>query len=123
MANLRDIRNRITSINNTKQITNAMKMVAASKLRRAQLRMTATRPYARKLTEVVARLVANTSSENELLKVPEETGRVLVIVIGSDRGLCGGFNNNFFKDLERRLHDTHEAFNKQDGLDIASNTK
>lgn len=118
MANLRDIRNRITSINNTKQITNAMKMVAASKLRKAQLRMNATRPYARKLTEVVARLVANTSSKNELLKVPEETGRVLVIVIGSDRGLCGGFNNNLFKALERRLHDTHELFLKEDRLDM-----
>src|SRR5690625_7522100 len=110
MANLRDIRNRITSINNTKQITNAMKMVAASKLRKAQLRMTATRPYARKLTEVVARLVANTSSENELLKVPEETGRVLVIVIGSDRGLCGGSNQNLFKGFERRHHNTPDEF-------------
>src|SRR5690625_7423153 len=105
MANLRDIRNRITSINNTKQITNAMNMVAASKLRKAQLRMTATRPYARKLPEVVARLLANTSTEHELLNVTEETGRLLVIVIGSGRALSGGVTNTLHILRARGDHD------------------
>lgn len=103
MANLRDIRNRIESINNTQQITKAMKMVAAAKLRKAQNRIIETRPYASKLAEVVGRMVRNSKTDNVLLQQPDETNRVLFIVIGSDRGLCGGFNNNLFKVVEERI--------------------
>lgn len=113
MANLRDIRNRITSIKNTQQITKAMKMVAAAKLRKAQQRMTETRPFALKLKSVAGRLVAGANKENPLLRQPKETRRVALIVVGSDRGLCGGFNNNLFRTVENyiasELSDFHEA--------------
>lgn len=104
MANLRDIRNRISSVNNTQQITKAMKMVAAAKLRKAQDRMIQTRPYASKIEEVAERLAKNSSATNPVTRKPEDVKNVLFIVVGSDRGLCGGFNNNLFKEVESRLH-------------------
>lgn len=103
MPNLRDIRNRITSVNNTQQITKAMKMVAAAKLRRAQDRIIQTRPYAAKLQDVVSRLATGESISNPLLEVKEQPNKILLIVVGSDRGLCGGFNNNLFKEVEQRI--------------------
>jgi F-type H+-transporting ATPase subunit gamma len=103
MANLRDIRNRISSVNNTQQITKAMKMVAAAKLRKAQDKMTSTRPYASKIEQVAGRLTQSSDASNPVMRMPEEVNNVLFIVIGSDRGLCGGFNNNLFKDVETRL--------------------
>lgn len=104
MANLRDIRTRITSVNNTIQITKAMKMVAAAKLRKAQNRMIETRPYASKLSEVTGRLASgNREIQGGLFRRPEVRDRILFVVIGSDRGLCGGFNNNLFKVIEERL--------------------
>lgn len=118
MANLRDIRNRITSVNNTQQITKAMKMVAAAKLRKAQTRMNDTRPYAAKIREVVARLVKNANIDNELLRIPEENKRLLYIVIGSDRGLCGAFNNNLFKVVEAGIHEKHSRFLDSGNLDL-----
>ncbi|MEX2572762.1 MAG: ATP synthase F1 subunit gamma, partial [Balneolaceae bacterium] len=118
MANLRDIRNRISSVNNTKQITKAMKMVAAARLRKAQQRMVETRPYATKMREVVARLVSGVEMSSELLRVPEERDRILFIVIGSDRGLCGGFNNNLFKVVESALRSDFGSFLDSDTLDL-----
>jgi len=118
MANLRDIRNRITSVNNTQQITKAMKMVAAAKLRKAQNRMIETRPYAGKMKEVVARLVNNSSANNQLLKTPEQTERILLIVVGSDRGLCGGFNNNLFKVVEYKIQNAFKSFHESGNLDL-----
>lgn len=106
MANLRDIRNRISSVNNTQQITKAMKMVAAAKLRKAQDRMTKTRPYAAKIQDVVGRLAENTNVQNPLVEIAEERSNLLFIIIGSDRGLCGGFNNNLFKEVEKQLNST-----------------
>jgi F-type H+-transporting ATPase subunit gamma len=103
MANLRDIRNRISSVNNTQQITKAMKMVAAAKLRKAQDRMIETRPYANKIEEVAGRLVENSSVSNPVMRKPEEVNNILFIIVGSDRGLCGGFNNNLFKEVENRF--------------------
>lgn len=103
MANLRDIRNRIESIQNTQQITRAMKMVAAARLRKAQNRIIATRPYAGKMRQVVSRLVATSAEDSDVMRQPEQTEKVLLIVIGSDRGLCGGFNNNLFKAVEQRI--------------------
>lgn len=102
MANLRDIRNRIGSVNNTQQITKAMKMVAAAKLRKAQDRMVRTRPYAAKIQEVVGRLVSGETS-SELMRPVEDVNKVLMIIVGSDRGLCGGFNNNLFKEIEKNI--------------------
>ncbi|MEQ9006372.1 MAG: F0F1 ATP synthase subunit gamma, partial [Ekhidna sp.] len=103
MANLRDIRNRISSVNSTQQITKAMKMVAAAKLRKAQERMTKTRPYAAKIQNVVGRLADSGSISSPLVEKSETNENLLFIVVGSDRGLCGGFNNNLFKELEKRL--------------------
>jgi F-type H+-transporting ATPase subunit gamma len=118
MANLRDIRNRIESIKNTQQITRAMKMVAAAKLRKAQDRIIQTRPYAAKMKEVVGRLVENASGDNELLHKPETTERVLIIVISSDRGLCGGFNNNLFKFVEKAISKEYSEYKKNDSLSL-----
>jgi F-type H+-transporting ATPase subunit gamma len=120
MANLRDIRNRISSIENTQQITKAMKMVAAAKLRKAQQRMLATRPYANKMRSMVGRLVAGAGASNILLRQPAETGRILLIVVGSDRGLCGGFNNNLFKVVEQSIQQHYSEFNKQGLLDLVT---
>lgn len=118
MANLRDIRNRISSIENTQQITKAMKMVAAAKLRKAQQRMNSTRPYAKKMQSVVDRLVSGTGVENRLLRSPEEVKKVLMIVVGSDRGLCGGFNNNLFKHVEKTIEEKYSRFQESNTLEI-----
>lgn len=118
MANLRDIRNRISSIKNTQQITKAMKMVAAAKLRKAQQRMAATRPYAKKMSEVVSRLVSANSSTSQLLRQPEEVRTVLMIIVGSDKGLCGGFNNNLFRVIENYIDSNLKAHNKQGTLEL-----
>ncbi|MEX0904320.1 MAG: ATP synthase F1 subunit gamma [Balneolaceae bacterium] len=118
MANLRDIRNRISSIENTQQITKAMKMVAAAKLRKAQQRMIATRPYAKKMQSVVERLVSGTDADNILLRIPEEVNNILMIVIGSDRGLCGGFNNNLFKVVERNIQGNYSEYSDAGRLNL-----
>jgi F-type H+-transporting ATPase subunit gamma len=118
MANLRDIRNRISSIENTQQITKAMKMVAAAKLRKAQQKIIATRPYAKKMRSVVSRLIDGVEAKNPLLRVPDETDRVLMIVVGSDRGLCGGFNNNLFKEVEAEIKDSYSNYLESGKFDL-----
>jgi len=118
MANLRDIRNRIESIKSTQQITRAMKMVAAAKLRKAQNRIIEARPYASKMKEVVGRLVKNTSGDNVLLRNSEDVNQVLLIVIGSDRGLCGGFNNNLFKLVEDEVKKKYSEHKKSGRLSL-----
>lgn len=118
MANLRDIRNRIESVKNTQQITKAMKMVAAAKLRKAQDRIIETRPYSYKLKEVVARLARNADENNVLLQKPEKTEKVLFIVVGSDRGLCGGFNNNLFKEVQKRIDKDFSDFQGSGNLSL-----
>jgi F-type H+-transporting ATPase subunit gamma len=120
MANLRDIRNRISSVNNTQQITKAMKMVAAAKLRKAQQRMTAMRPFANKMKEVVSRLVSASDAPNKLLRNPEEINRTLLIIVGSDKGLCGGFNNNLFKVVEKYIDQQLSALNESGNLDLVT---
>jgi len=118
MANLRDIRTRISSIKNTQQITKAMKMVAAAKLRKAQQKMQQTRPYAKKMGDVVTRLVENSDVDNVLLRQPDEVDRICMIVVGSDRGLCGGFNNNLFRKVEDTIHTEYQIYNETGKLDI-----
>ncbi|MBD3616012.1 MAG: ATP synthase F1 subunit gamma [Gracilimonas sp.] len=120
MANLRDIRNRISSVNNTQQITKAMKMVAAAKLRKAQDRMIETRPYASKIAEVAGRLVEYSEVSNPVMRKPETVKKVLFIVIGSDRGLCGGFNNNLFKEVEKQLHNNFQNYLDSDNLSMVT---
>ncbi len=95
MATLKDVKNKINAVRKTKQITKAMNMVAASKLRGAQSKMDAFRPYAAKFAEVLGSLSEKAGEEASPLLVPRETVRkVHLIVCSSDRGLCGGFNSN-----------------------------
>lgn len=98
MASLKEVRNRITSVNSTMQITKAMKMVAAAKLRKAQDRIIQMRPYAKKLNELIAQVSEGTEvGENSPFTQVREVNNVLVILVTSDRGLCGAFNSNVIK--------------------------
>jgi len=105
MANIRDIRDRITSVKNTQQITKAMKMVAAARLKKAQERVVATRPYAASIASVIGKLAGDGTSENPYIRTSESNDRVLLIVVGSDRGLCGGFNSNLFRYVEDQIRE------------------
>ena len=97
MAGAKEIRTQVASIKNTQKITKAMQMVAASKMRKAQERMLATRPYADKIQNVVAHLSHAHPEYHHPYLVERETKRVGLIVISTDRGLCGGLNTNLFK--------------------------
>ena len=112
MPSLKDLRNRISSVKSTKKITSAMKMVAAAKLKRAQNNAEKTRPYAKKMSEIVNSLVKNQKSRK--FKFGErKTKNVLLIICSADRGLCGGFNGSIIK-FSKKL--TSEILNK--GLKI-----
>ncbi|MCE2685429.1 MAG: ATP synthase F1 subunit gamma [Cryomorphaceae bacterium] len=107
MANLKEIRNRISSVGSTMQITSAMKMVSAAKLKRAQDAVTQMRPYAGKLREILENLSASLDlSENAYAEQREET-KILIIGITSNRGLCGGFNNNIIKRVGVLISDDY----------------
>ena len=98
MANLKEIRNRITSIKSTMQITSAMKMVSAAKLKKAQDAITAMRPYSSKLTELLQSLSATLDADaGSVYATEREVNKVLLVVITSNRGLCGGFNSSVIK--------------------------
>ena len=101
MATLRDIRRRIKGVQNTEQITKAMKMVAAAKLRRAQENVVSARPYARKISGLVNHLLTDELSETNPFLVEKTIKKVLVVVLTSDRGLCGAFNANILKEAVR----------------------
>lgn len=110
MANLRDIRNRIDSIRNTQQVTRAMKMVAAAKLRRAQERMFSTRPYAYRMGEVISRLKEQLDpTTHDLFQERERVHGVLFIVVTADRGLAGAFNSNIIKEAEQAMADFEDV--------------
>jgi F-type H+-transporting ATPase subunit gamma len=112
MASLRDIRNRIGSVENTKQVTGAMRMVAAAKLRRAQERIFETRPYAYRLREITRHLQEKTdATAHPLFEEREEVRRVLVILVTADRGLAGAFNSNAIKLAESTIE---ERYARQD---------
>lgn len=103
MANLKEIRNRITSISSTMQITSAMKMVSAAKLKKAQDAITAMRPYAEKLTELLQNLSATLDGDvGGDFTTQREIKKVLVVAITSNRGLCGAFNSNVIKEVKNR---------------------
>src|SRR6476661_8729116 len=97
MPALVDIRRRIRSVKNTQQITKAMKMVSAAKLRRAQEAMFAARPYARKMMEVLNSLATRASRDAHPLLQEREGGPQLLVVVTADKGLCGGFNANIIR--------------------------
>ncbi|MEY4861296.1 MAG: synthase subunit gamma [Bacteroidota bacterium] len=110
MANLKEIRNRIASVGSTMQITSAMKMVSAAKLKRAQDAVTKLRPYAGKLKEILGNLSAVAdASENKLAKL-NDSKSILIVAISSNRGLCGGFNNNIIKKVQHLIASDYQAF-------------
>ncbi|MFD2602387.1 ATP synthase F1 subunit gamma [Flavobacterium suzhouense] len=101
MANLKEIRNRIASVSSTMQITSAMKMVSAAKLKKAQDAITAMRPYSEKLTELLQNLSATLDSDNGGVYAEQRpVNKVLIVAITSNRGLCGAFNANVIKQIK-----------------------
>lgn len=101
MATQRDIKRRIRSVKNTQQITRAMKLVSASKLRRAQESILSARPYAMKLMDMMRHLAARCNPDTHPLLQKREEKRILLVVITSDKGLCGGFNSNILRKAMR----------------------
>ena len=97
MANAKEIRTKISSIKNTQKITSAMEMVAASKMRKAQDRMSASKPYAKRIRGVIKHLAQGNSEYRHNYLDAREVKRVGFVIVSSDRGLCGGLNNNMFK--------------------------
>lgn len=112
MANLKSIKKRIVSVKNTRQITKAMKMVSAAKLRRAQENVVAARPYASKLGEVLQRLAKATDDDAHPLLVKRPSEKALIVLVTSDRGLCGGFNANISKAVERFIKERKGDFSE-----------
>ncbi len=117
MATLRDIQNRIKAVQNTQKITKAMKMVAASKLRKVQTRMLDLRPYAEKMHEVLTSLAKGADTESHPLLAVRPRKTVKVVVFTSDRGLCGAFNTNILKAAQRTI-DQHIS----DGFEVSIST-
>jgi F-type H+-transporting ATPase subunit gamma len=113
MANLKEIRNRITSVGSTMQITSAMKMVSAAKLKRAQDAVTQMRPYAGKLKEILENLSATLDLSENAYAEQREVKNVLLVGITSNRGLCGGFNNNVIKRVGVLIHEDYKDANVQ----------
>ena len=113
MAGAKEIRTQIASIKNTQKITRAMEMVAASKMRKAQDRMKASRPYADKMRNVIGHLANAHPEYRHSFMQEREVKRVGYIIVSSDRGLCGGLNNNLFRMLLKDLNQQRE-----DGIEI-----
>ena len=110
MANLKEIRNRITSIKSTMQITSAMKMVSAAKLKKAQDAITAMRPYSLKLTELLQNLSATLDNDaGGAYSTQREVSKVLLVAITSNRGLCGGFNSSITKTVVRTIAEKYST--------------
>jgi F-type H+-transporting ATPase subunit gamma len=108
MANLKEIRNRIASVSSTMQITSAMKMVSAAKLKKAQDAITAMRPYSNKLTELLQSLSATLDADSgSKYAVQRDVKNVLVVAITSNRGLCGAFNSNIIKQTNVLINDVY----------------
>ena len=108
MANLKEIRNRISSVSSTMQITSAMKMVSAAKLKKAQDAITAMRPYSDKLTQMLVNLSSSVDFENVYLS-PRKVKNKLVVCVTSNRGLCGAFNSNVIKKCTEIANSSDES--------------
>ena len=121
MANLKEIRTRITSVNSTKKITSAMKMVAAAKLRKAQNAITQMRPYAEKLHEILEHVISSAENlEDNVYTQMRSAEKVLIIIIASNKGLCGAFNSNAVKKAAELIENEYSELNKQGKVDIYS---
>jgi len=112
MSSLKEIRIRLASVSSTRQITNAMKMVSAAKLKKAQDAITQIRPYADKLYELLKRVSDTLSSEHDdnIYAINREINRILIVVISSNRGLCGAFNTSVIRQV---MHLIHTQYSKQ----------
>ena len=108
MANLKEIRTRITSVESTMQITSAMKMVSAAKLKRAQNAITQMRPFANKFNEILLNVSSSVDGGEHPLMRKSEGKKVLLIALTSNRGLCGGFNSNVIKAVKRTVQENPE---------------
>ena len=116
---LKEVRNRIKSVQSTQQITKAMKMVSATKLRRAQDSITQMRPYAQKLQEMLSNIVSNIEGGANLALAEERAvEKVLLIVVTSDRGLCGGYNANLIKLAKSTVAEKYAAQHKKGNITI-----
>ncbi len=115
MPSLKDIKKRIGSVKSTQQITKAMKMVAAAKLRKAQEAAVSARPYAEKLQAVMSNLAQREEADGHPLLKQRGTGRALIVLMTADRGLCGGFNASVSKEAERFIRDNKHGF---DAIDL-----
>ncbi|MBG0781272.1 MAG: ATP synthase F1 subunit gamma [Bacteroidales bacterium] len=119
MANLKEVRTRIESVNSTKQITSAMKMVAASKLRRAQNAITTMRPYAAKLQELMQDLNRSVEQANDnKYAVVRPAEKILLVPVTSNRGLCGAFNTNVIRATVKLINEDYEAQHKAGNLKV-----
>ena len=120
MANLKEVKGRIQSVSSTQQITKAMKMVAAAKLRRAQDRITQMRPYSQKLSNIIGNVSAgvDTSSIENAYADVRTVNKVLLVVVTSDRGLCGGFNSNVFKNVRNLIAEKYADIERAGNLTI-----
>jgi F-type H+-transporting ATPase subunit gamma len=111
MPNLKEVRVRITSVNSTKQITSAMKMVSAAKLRKAQDAVTQMRPYAEKLQEILQGVSAGLDTSENVYGRNDKDENVLIITISSNRGLCGAFNSQVIKHVKHLIADDYKGKN------------
>ena len=119
MASLKEVRSRIVSVNSTQQITKAMKMVAAAKLRRAQDNIIQMRPYAQKLNKMLATVSAGSEGTvDSPLKSVRTVEKVLIVAITSDRGLCGAFNTNIIKATLQLISDKYQSQANQGNVEI-----
>lgn len=109
MANLKEVRIRIGSVNSTQQITKAMKMVSASKLRKATDAIVQMRPYADKLRDILSNLTSSLESSTSVFAQEREVNNVLLVVITSNRGLCGGFNSSVIKMTNKVIAERYQA--------------
>lgn len=119
MPNLKEVKTRISSVISTQQITKAMKLVAAAKLRKAQDRVLQLRPYAEKLGEILQNVAAiETDTDLSTFSEEREVGKVLIIAVASDRGLCGAFNSNVFRASAELIDQKYSRFQRSGDLTV-----
>ena len=113
MASLRELRDRIRSVNSTKKITKAQELIATSRITKAQARVEASQPYAHEMGKVMERLANTSSLDHPMLKPRENARTAAIVIVSSDRGMCGGYNNNVFKKAAQL-----EALLEKRGLEV-----
>lgn len=119
MASLKEIRTRLASVQSTKQITSAMKMVSAAKLRKAQDAIIQMRPYARKLQEILVNLTESLEDDQDIVYgTPREIKKVLLIIISSNKGLCGAFNSNVAKKTMQLIESEYSHLKDENSIEI-----